>query len=398
MQPNSPILYIEINKTEYIFAVGLNDEENHFKLIHKESTPIQGITNNKITDFELVHDTLKKNIYLIEQKINFTFKETILIINNFDYSIVNLTGYKKLNGSQLLKENITYILNSLKANINEFEKNKTILHIFNSKYCLDKKNIENLPVGLFGDFYSQELSFSLINNNDYKNLNNIFSKFNIRIKKIFLKGFLEGAYLIGEKKNLDSFFKIEINTSDSQLIFFDNASLKFVENFQFGSDLILNDISKIISLKKETIKKIISNSILKKIISEEEFLEKEYFKNENFRKIKKKLIHDIALARIQEVAELILLKNINVRSFLKEQIPIYLNISDEANFRCFRESYEFSFSSEKKLIVNYQENITFENTLNDARKIAYFGWKKEAVPIINAKKSLIARFFEALFN
>ena len=398
MQPNSPILYIEINKTEYIFAVGLNDDENHFKLIHKESTPIQGITNNKITDFKLVHDTLKKNIYLIEQKINFTFKETILIINNFDYSIVNLTGYKKLNGSQLLKENITYILNSLKANINEFEKNKTILHIFNSKYCLDKKNIENLPVGLFGDFYSQELSFSLINNNDYKNLNNIFNKFNIRIKKIFLKGFLEGAYLIGEKKNLDSFFKIEINTSDSQLIFFDNASLKFVENFQFGSDLILNDISKIISLKKETIKKIISNSILKKIISEEEFLEKEYFKNENFRKIKKKLIYDIALARIQEVAELILLKNINVRSFLKEQIPIYLNINDEANFRCFRESYEFSFSSEKKLIVNYQENITFENTLNDARKIAYFGWRKEAVPIINAKKSLIARFFEALFN
>ena len=398
MQPNSPILYIEINKTEYIFAVGLNDDENHFKLIHKESTPIQGITNNKITDFKLVHDTLKKNIYLIEQKINFTFKETILIINNFDYSIVNLTGYKKLNGSQLLKENITYILNSLKANINEFEKNKTILHIFNSKYCLDKKNIENLPVGLFGDFYSQELSFSLINNNDYKNLNNIFSKFNIRIKKILLKGFLEGAYLMGEQKNLDSFFKIEINTSDSQLIFFDNASLKFVENFKFGSNLILNDISKIISLKKETIKKIISNSILKKIISEEEFLEKEYFKNENFRKIKKKLIHDIALARIQEVAELILLKNINVRSFLKEQIPIYLNINDEANFRCFRESYEFSFSSEKKLIVNYQENITFENTLNDARKIAYFGWKKEAVPIINAKKSLIARFFEALFN
>ena len=398
MQPNSPILYIEINKTEYIFAVGLNDDENHFKLIHKESTPIQGITNNKITDFKLVHDTLKKNIYLIEQKINFTFKEIILIINNFDYSTVNLTGYKKLNGSQLLKENITYILNSLKANINEFEKNKTILHIFNSKYCLDKKNIENLPVGLFGDFYSQELSFSLINNNDYKNLNNIFNKFNIRIKKIFLKGFLEGAYLIGEKKNLDSFFKIEINTSDSQLIFFDNASLKFVENFQFGSDLILNDISKIISLKKETIKKIISNSILKKIISEEEFLEKEYFKNENFRKIKKKLIYDIALARIQEVAELILLKNINVRSFLKEQIPIYLNINDEANFRCFRESYEFSFSSEKKLIVNYQENITFENTLNDARKIAYFGWRKEAVPIINAKKSLIARFFEALFN
>ena len=327
------------------------------KIEYNNSLEFNMLINSGIS---IDHGIHKKNEYF---ESDFSESEIVLLNQlNFDYSIVNLTGYKKLNGSQLLKENITYILSSLKANINEFEKNKTILHIFNSKYCLDKKNIENLPVGLFGDFYSQELSFTLINNNDYKNLNNIFSKFNIRIKKIFLKGFLEGAYLIGEKKNLDSFFKIEINTSDSQLIFFDNASLKFVENFQFGSDLILNDISKIISLKKETIKKIISNSILKKIISEEEFLEKEYFKNENFRKIKKKLIYDIALARIQEVAELILLKNINVRSFLKKQIPIYLNINDEANFRCFRESYEFSFSSEKKLIVNYQENITFENT------------------------------------
>ena len=55
----------------------------------------------------------------------------------------------------------------------KLKKKKTIVHIFNSKYFLDKKEIENLPIGLFGDFYSQELSFSLLNSNDYKNLNNI---------------------------------------------------------------------------------------------------------------------------------------------------------------------------------------------------------------------------------
>ena len=81
-----------------------------------------------------------------------------------------------MNGSQILKENITYILNSLKSNLYETEEKKTIVHIFNSKYFLDKKEIENLPIGLFGDFYSQELSFSLLNSNDYKNLNNIFDK------------------------------------------------------------------------------------------------------------------------------------------------------------------------------------------------------------------------------
>ena len=75
----------------------------------------------------------------IEEKINYTFKDLILILNNFNISFLNLTGFKKLNGTQISKENVTYILNSLKFNVDEYEKDKKILHIFNSKYTLDKK-------------------------------------------------------------------------------------------------------------------------------------------------------------------------------------------------------------------------------------------------------------------
>jgi cell division ATPase FtsA len=124
----------------------------------------------ELSDFEKVFNTIKKNIYLIEQKLNFTFKEIVLILENFNPTFLNLSGFKKLNGSQILRENITYILNSLKSYVDEIESKKTILHIFNSKFCLDNKKIENLPIGLFGDFYSHELSFYLINKNDYKNL------------------------------------------------------------------------------------------------------------------------------------------------------------------------------------------------------------------------------------
>ena len=90
--------------------------------------------------------------------MNLVLKNVILILDNFDCSLINFTGFKKLNGTQLDKENIIYILNSLKSKISEIEKNKDILHIFNSKYLLDKKT-ENLPIGLFGNFYSHELSF-----------------------------------------------------------------------------------------------------------------------------------------------------------------------------------------------------------------------------------------------
>ena len=218
MSNNSPSLFIEINKSEYIFTVGEDDEQDNLKVIYKCIVPVQGIQNYKITDLSLVIADIKKNIYLIEQKLNHTFKETILIINNFNYSFINLTGFKKLNGSQILKENISYIINSIKTNIDETESKKTILHIFNSKYFLDKKKIENLPIGLFGDFYSHELSFCLINNNDYKNLINILNKCNIKTKKILIKGFVEGSFISNENENLDTFIQIKIGEKDSQIL------------------------------------------------------------------------------------------------------------------------------------------------------------------------------------
>ena len=131
MKIYSPTLFIEINNSEYIFAVGDENEQEKFNLIYKIIVPNLGIKNYRIIDFDLAFNTIKKQIYIIEQKLNFTFKETIIIINNFNCSFINLTGFKKLNGSQILKENITYILNSLKSNIDKIENKKTILQIFN---------------------------------------------------------------------------------------------------------------------------------------------------------------------------------------------------------------------------------------------------------------------------
>ena len=109
MEIYSPTLFIEINKSDYIFLVGDENEQGNFILIYKYIVPIQGIENYRIINFNQVLSDIKKNIYLIESKFNFTFKDTVLIINNFNLSFINLTGFKKLNGSQILKENITYI-------------------------------------------------------------------------------------------------------------------------------------------------------------------------------------------------------------------------------------------------------------------------------------------------
>ena len=196
MQQNSPQLFIEISNLEIVFIVGKNNEKYEFELIYSNNIKVNDAREKEIFDFDSIHNLVKENIYLIEQKLNFTFKEVTLIIDMLDNFLINFTGFKKLNGSQLTKQNVTFIINSLKSKIDEFENNKKIIHIFNSEYLLDKKKVENLPIGLFGDFYSHELTFFLIDKNDFKNLENIFSRCNLRIKKLISKSFLNGIHLI----------------------------------------------------------------------------------------------------------------------------------------------------------------------------------------------------------
>ena len=397
MEINSPTLFIEINNSEYIFTAGDKVEDN-FQLIYKHISPIRGIENLRIIDFDLVLEDIKKNIYLIEQKLNFIFKETILIINNFDRSFINLSGFKKLNGSQLLKENIIYILNSLKSKIDQIENKKTILHIFNSKYLLDKKKVENLPIGLFGDFYSHELSFCVLNNNDYSNLIKIFDNCNLKIKKILFKSFVEGSIISNENTDLNTFFQIKINENNSQIFFFENDSLKFEQNFNFGLDLILRDISRITSLKKDIIKNIINNIEPTKNIVKDELVEKELFENQNYIKIKKKLILEIAEARIEEYLEIMLIKNINFASYNKKDKIIFFVISNKSHLRCFKSLFQYFFSNNNNLNFKLKESIATEDLMNSTSQLVHYGWKKEAIPIAPIRKSVIARLFEVLFN
>ena len=130
-------LYVEINKSKFIFYCEEINHQNNSKIKYKYDVPAIGLTKNKISSFDEFFNTIKKNIYLSEQNLKCTFKEIVLILDCFDTSFVTLTGYKRLNGSQVLRENITYILNTLKFNVDKNEEKKTILHIFNSKFSLD---------------------------------------------------------------------------------------------------------------------------------------------------------------------------------------------------------------------------------------------------------------------
>ncbi len=398
MQNFSPILYLEINEFNFTFSVGASNEYDNFEIIYNLDVPIVGFEDKRLADFEKVFNVIKKNIYLIEQKINFTFKEIVIILENFQPSFISLTGYKSLNGTQILRENITYIINTLKACVHQTEPNKTILHIFNSKFNLDNKKIENLPIGLFGDFYSHELSFTAMRSSDLKNLKNIFEKCNLKIKKILLKSFVNGVKISNEFKKADTFFYVKCKTKTSKIFYFENDSLKFEQDFNFGTNIIIQDISKITSLKKDTIKIILNKIQFNENNNEDDFIDKELFNGENYRKIKKKLIYEISSARIKEIFELMIFKNINLEHYVRSSKNIFFEINSDFKPESLKEmlknSLELLSNSEIKLI----DEISSKSMLSTAYKLVHFGWKKEAIPITYSKKSFIRQFFDTIFG
>ena len=220
----------------------------------------------------------------------------------------------------------------------------------------------------------------------------------MNIKKVISKSFVDGVSLIEKNSKLETFFKIEIDLNNTQVIFFENSSLRYIQNFNFGLNIINKDISKITSLDENIIKDILLNSNFSIQSLEQDYVEQKFFKNNNYRKIKKKLISQIAEARIKELAEILVIKNTNVSFLLKKKAPIFLQVNDKSHEKCFKNVYINCFSKNKYFDLKLIYSHTIETLFKNANEIVQFGWKKEAVPVVHEKRSMIAKIFDIFFK
>jgi len=184
---NEPNLILDLNDEFFIFTVFSSNQDKKLEIIKKKIIKSSGIKNGKIIDQNLVSNLIKNTINEIEDEINFYFSSTSIIINPVEIKCLNISGYKKLNGSQVLNEDIAFILNDIKNIVNVNENKSSVIHLFNSSFSLDSDNLENLPIGLFGEFYNQNMSFVLLENNILKNFKLALNEINISINKIILK-------------------------------------------------------------------------------------------------------------------------------------------------------------------------------------------------------------------
>ena len=153
---------------------------------------------------------------------------------------------------------------------------------------------------------------------------------------------------------------------------------------------------KVCSLDYKIIDKILSDRPYEdKSFSENELFEEKYFIEGNYRKIKKKLVIDIAKARIEEIVNIIFNKNINIKHLKKNSIRIYLSIEDEVIFSNFKENFRSYFSHNE---TNFIKELNIDKIILNASYLSTYSLKKEAIPITQTKNSLITRIFKSLFG
>ncbi len=117
-------LFVDINDDNFLVCVGEYDDELNFSILEKEKLSPSGFYKGKIVNLDTAVNNLKKIINKIEKKTNFLFSDVNLILNQTEIDCINVNGFKKLNGNQILPEDISYILNDIKTKIVESEKKK----------------------------------------------------------------------------------------------------------------------------------------------------------------------------------------------------------------------------------------------------------------------------------
>ena len=399
MKLNEPYLVIDINDNKIIFFVVSFNEERDFKILKKIVLESSGIQNGRIVDVENLSQLLKKNISNAEEDINYFFSNTAVVINPNQVNCLNVSGYKKLNGSQVSSEDITYILNDIKKTILDSENNYSLIHLFNSNFSLDSDNLENLPIGLFGEFYNQNMTFFLINKNFLKNIKSVFNNCGLNIEKIILKSFAQGINLLSTNHLDKNFTILKLEKNRINISLFKNKSFVFTEDFSFGFNLIIKDISKLCSLKIEEVENFMKEVELKNKIEEnnEQYLEKKYFYISPYRKIKYQLIVDIMTARLEELYEVCYNENTNIKN-LRSNDKIYIYVEPSEYYKNIFFVLERSNLTTAECIFNNSTEQSLLSGVKGASELIGKGWEKEAIPMVDKKKSFISGFFSRLFS
>ena len=391
-------LIAEIADDNIRYIVVKFDDNSDHKILSKKIFKNNGIKKGKILDFELTAKKINEDINDLEKESDNIFKNISLVINESEISCTNISGFKILNGSKVEKRDLEYILNEAQISISQNQENNSVLHIINSNFILDKIKKNKIPLNLHGDHLSLNMTFISLPKNNLKNTKALFDNSDLKIDRIIIKPLACGINLLNKNKKNKDFLLINFDKELSSVSFFEDSTLVFTKIFPFGTNSIIHDISKLCSINENEIRLLIKKIDFTSTINEKRYIDKSFFTESKFKKLTIQHVKEIINARIIEMLDFLLNKNINLKHVRKKILNIDIFFEDKEVLKYLGKLFHENLRLDKMKTQIELMHLDDFFALSGAAELIDKGWDKEAIPLIKVKKSIISRFFERFFK
>ena len=289
---------------------------------------------------------------------------------------IGISLSKKLDGSELKKANVQFLLQEAKQQILKHYANYNIVHIIINNYKIDNVVYSYFPDQIKCDFISLDIFFICLPTDLVINLKNIFSKNNILVDQIICSSYVKSINY-KDHLNLSGYVSfIDVGFVKTSIISFFDDKIISLDVLPIGGNHITKDISQILEINLE---------------------ESEHKKNNfdhnlkltNEEDISIDILQKIIFARIEEILELSV-KSMESNSYKMDKFKLVL-MGEGSKI----------FDNQNKDKITFSNDIDFlEETLEDICQSGFkfrTGLNKQEVVMV-PKKQIKQGFFEKLFH
>jgi len=405
---NEPIGVIELGSIKIKCIIFKINNDNSSEILSTSLNDSEGIHNGVVINLSKASNVIRSCISSAEKKAEVSLKRINVIIEQPEFLCTKLSKNRKINGSKIHKDDITFLLKEAKKQVILNDDTQSIIHIFNHNYIVDGKMFSEEPIDVYANYLSHEMTFITMPKNNIKNINQVFINCDIEVERFISCTFALAIQLLNNNELQFGTILIDMGFEKTSLGIFKNLALINSTTLPIGINHIIKDVSKVCLLNldesKNIVKKIdFSFQDNNQVFDNKELLINTYFNHTNFRKISKTLLLNVIQDRLNEIFET-LKKQIILSGFdPKFGNNLYITGGGSRLMNLSKYCSKIFNSDVKKIesTQNVKESSLQENNFVacfGALKLIKDGWETEAIPELKSSGDDKSNFFSKIFR
>jgi len=291
------IFSLDIDKDRIICASASVDSRNKIETFCIEKKKACGLEKGKITDLNLFTKSIKDCVNSLQKKTNTKIRKFYVNILNKDIKLKEVKGciLLKDTGDKVINEQDVDKLIQTTCYLN-LNKEERLLHRITRRFILDDEVILKDPLNLYGHKLEVELSLITSSLSDIENVRKTIHNAGFSVEDFLFSGWSKSLVVAPEDR--EKFILIDIRRDLSQMLFFQNGSLKDLKIFDFGFEDLIRGLTDSLNLSFSITEELIQTyGSLEKRDNERIFIKTDH----SYKPIKKEEVSSILCSSVNSI-------------------------------------------------------------------------------------------------